>query len=362
MAVAQGDTAEAAALGRVRVLSARGAVQGAGVLVMPGVVLTCAHVVAAAIGQGQGQGQGQGRAAAMPTGSVLIDVPGDPDGTAGEASVVPDGWFPGPLSGGSGGDLAVLHTAWAPSDGTAPARVGPCGEPDRREAAVYGFPAGAPDGVWSGARLVGRGGPHRDWIQLEGTGTVGIGIGRGFSGAGVWDPVARRVVGMVTAAYSDARAKTAWMLPLETAARMWPGLVTALGDAPEAADPDPALLPATPTMAPRDQSPPRAPLPPPSDRDQFALADALLNIPQIEDDGGAALRGLLPPRIRRSVRSHPRPRLQLFFLVQACAEHPDGRRSLVEAVRLLDDESRPARAALELIDKLWPTARGNEWS
>jgi Effector-associated domain 2/Trypsin-like peptidase domain len=331
MTMTKGDTAEAAASGRVRVLSAHRIVQGAGILVMPGVVLTCAHVVAAATGQGRADPE------AVPAEHVLVDVPGCPGAGPGEAAVVPGGWFPGPLAGGTGGDLAVLRTAWSPPGRTAAARVGPCGEPDRREVNVYGHPAGAPDGLWSRARLVGRGGPHREWIQMEGIGGTGPRVGHGFSGAGVWDPVARRVVGMVTAAYSDEPARTAWMLPLEAAARMWPGLDAAL-------DP-PARGEAWGS--------------PPSDRDQFALADALLSVPQIEDDGGAALRGLLPSRIRRSVRTHPRPRLQLFFLVQACAQHLDGRQALVDAVRLLDDGSQPAGAALELFGKLWPAGPGH---
>ncbi|MFD9193353.1 trypsin-like peptidase domain-containing protein [Streptomyces phaeochromogenes] len=312
---------------------------GAGVLVFPGVVLTCAHVVASAVGQRQGQDRGH--TDGVPVDSVLVDIPGDPAGTAGEATVVPDGWFPGPLSGGSDGDLAILRTAWTPPGGAAVARIGPCGEPDRREVNMYGFPSGASDGVWSRARLVGRGGTHRDWIQLEGIGAAGIRIARGFSGAGVWDPVARRVVGMVTAAYTDPQTKVAWMLPFEAAAHMWPRLAE-------------VLEPPAPAQGSARKSGQRS-LPPPSDRDQFALADALLNVPLIEDDGGAALRGLLPPRIRRAVRTHVRPRLQLFFLVQACAQHPDGRQALVESLRLLDDESQPARAALELFETHWPT-------
>ncbi|MEV7384750.1 MULTISPECIES: effector-associated domain 2-containing protein [unclassified Streptomyces] len=330
MTVLKGDTAERPALGRLRILSQRGVVNGAGILVLPGVVLTCAHVVASAVGQNRG------RPDVVPAEPVLVDAPGRPGGAAGEATVVPESWSPGPLAGGSGGDLAVLRTDWSPPEGTVTAQLGPCGEPDRREVAIYGFPAGAPDGLWSRARLVDHGGPHPDWIQLEGIGTAGTQVSRGFSGAGVWDPAARRVVGMVTAAYTDREAQVAWMLPLEAAARMWPGLAPALGTS----------------------VPPPWPPEPPSDRDQFALADALLNVPQIEDDDGAALRGLLPPGIRRAIRTHARPRLQVFFLVQACAEHPDGRDCLIEAVRLLDDASRPARAALELFEELWPVAPG----
>lgn len=319
-----GDGTGASASGRVRVLSTREVVHGAGVLVAPGTVLTCAHVVASAV-----------EAAEPGQRPVLVDLPGRPDAGAGEAVVVPGGWFPGPLAGGSDGDLAVLRTDWTPPADVLPARLGPCGEPDRREVGVYGHPAGAPAGLWSYARLTGRGGPYRDWIQLEGIGTTGVPVGPGFSGAGVWDPAAGRVVGLVTAAYTDRRAKVAWMLPLEAAARLWPALAPALG-------------------------PPRPPAPsglpePPSDRDQFALADALLNVPQIEDDGAAALRRLLPVPIRRTIRTSPRPRLQLYYVVQACADHRDGRQALIDALRLLDDESEPARAALELFDELWPT-------
>ncbi|MFP3988650.1 trypsin-like peptidase domain-containing protein [Streptomyces sp. E11-3] len=338
--VAKGDPTEAPALGRVRILSPHGVVLGAGIRVAPDVVLTCAHVVASAVSPGQGHPE------VVPTRPVLVDMPGHPDVSAGEAFVLSGGWFPGPLAGGSGGDLAVLHTTWSPPGTTATARLGPCGEPDRREVNVYGHPKGAPAGLWTRAGVVGHGGPHRDWIQLEGIGS-GVRVTRGFSGAGVWDPAARRVVGMVTAAYTDQQAKAAWMLPLEAAARMWPGLAPMLGT--------PVLeSPVSPlSFAERWSSPP-------SDRNQFALADALLNVPQIEDDGAAALRGLLPPRIRRAIRTHNRPRLQLFFLIRACAEHPDGRQALVESLRLLDNESQPARAALELLDKLWPTVAEGE--
>ncbi|MER5212383.1 trypsin-like peptidase domain-containing protein [Streptomyces sp. NPDC002838] len=335
--------------------------RGAGILVMPGVVLTCAHVVASAAGAAGNQ------AVALPERAVLVDVPGRPDIEAGEASVVPDGWFPGPLAGGSGGDLAVLRTAWSPPHDVVPAPLGSCGEPDRREVSVYGHPAGAPDGLVSTARLVGRGGPHRDWVQMEGLGTVGAWVGHGFSGAGVWDPAGLRVVGMVTAAYTDRQAKVAWMLPLEAAAQMWPTLYPMLEHpaVPTPTGPERTGPPTGATLRPAEpHGPPipRQPAGPPSDRDQFALAEALLNVAQVEDDGAAALRRLLPAPIRRAIRTHPRPRLQLFYVVQACADHRDGRQALLDALRLLDDESEPARAALGLIAKLWPTGPEGETS
>ncbi|MGW5676664.1 effector-associated domain 2-containing protein [Streptomyces sp. NPDC003860] len=328
MAVDEGERA-----GRLRVLSAGGGVLGAGILVGSGTVLTCAHVVSA-----------DGSHGAEAERSLRVDAPGGPRVPSGAAHVVPGGWFPGPLAGGAGGDLAVLRTDWAPPDGLAPARLGPCGEPDRREVQVYGHPAGAVDGLWAQVRLAGRGGPHREWVQLEGSQAHGARIEHGFSGAGVWDPVARRVIGMVTAAYTDRQAKVAWMLPIEAAARLWPDL------APLLAPPD--GIAGAPHPAQRTAH--RARLP--SDRDQFALADALLRVPQVEEDGAAALRRLLPPRIRGAIRTSSRPRLQVFYLVQGCVDHRDGRRALVDALRLLDDASAPAQCALELFDELWPAA------
>ncbi|MEI5102283.1 trypsin-like peptidase domain-containing protein [Streptomyces sp. PmtG] len=344
--MAEGDGQSTPAAGRVRVLTPTGALRGAGILVMPGLVLTCAHVVAGALRVRAGLDP--------PAGAVRLDVGGRPDAARGEATVVPGGWFPGPLDGVPGGDLAVLTTGWRPPDDIGCAPLGPCGAPDQREVSVYGHPARAPDGLWSRAGLVGRGGPHRDWVQLEGLGSATAWIEPGFSGAGVWDPATGRVVGMLTAALGDKGVKAAWMLPMEAAARLWPPLAPSVrdgrprGPAPGARGPEAARDIPVPAPAP------------PTDRQQFALADALLKVPQIEDDGGATLRRLLPAPLRHGVRDHPRPRLQLFYLVQACVEHREGRESLVAALRLLDDASRPARAALALFDEVWPEAPGGD--
>lgn len=332
-AVAMGEPEVASASGRVRVLSPRGAVQGAGVLLTPGLVMTCAHVVASAVGTGAASDR-------FPPGPVRLDSAGSP-GT-GEATVLRDGWFPGPLAGGAGADLALLHAEWSPPDHVLPARLARCGEADGRTVQVYGHPSGAPDGIWSEARLVGRGGPHARWIQLEGPGSTGVWIGPGYSGAGVWDPGTQGVVGVVTAAYSDSRAKVAWMLPVEEAAQLWPPLVPLL-DPPQPAPGRPV---------------PMAVVEPPSDRNQFALADALLAVPQIAEDGAATLRRLLPPRIRHSIPDQRRPRLRVFYLVQACADHADGRSHLLDALTAIDDSSEPAKAAFRLFDALWPTSPG----
>ncbi|MGW6454975.1 effector-associated domain 2-containing protein [Streptomyces sp. NPDC055078] len=352
-----GELRPAAGTGRLRVLSARGTVHGAGVLVTPTMVLTCAHVVASATGAGAGGRNGPPPDA--PAGPVYLaaEGPGVATGAGGatsaggatgaggatdtspaEATVVAGGWFPGPYAGGASGDLAVLVTA--PLAGT-PARLGRCGEPDRREVSVYGHPEPVPDGLWATARLVGRGGPHHEWVQLEGAGTTGARIEPGFSGAGVWDPAAGRIIGLITAAYNERDTRIAWMLPTEAIARLWPGLHELCPDAGAPA--------ASPT-------PPPAQLP--SDAAQFAIADALLRVPRVEDDGAATLRRLLPAVIRHSVRDSVTPRLQTFYVVRACVDHRQGRRALADALRLIDDASEPARAALGLLDRVWPADPG----
>ncbi|GGV26435.1 trypsin-like peptidase domain-containing protein [Streptomyces spectabilis] len=330
--MAEGDGQSTPAAGRVRVLTPTGALRGAGIIVAPGSVLTCAHVVAGALRQ-------DGPTA--PVGAVGLDVGGHPDRARGEASVAADGWFPGPLDGARGGDLAVLTTTWRPPPGVGFARLGPCGDPDRREVHVYGHPARAPDGLWSRASLVGRGGPHRDWVQLDGLDSATAWIEPGFSGAGVWDPATGRVVGMVTAALGDRGTRAAWMLPMEAAARLWPALAPAVtGHAPPGAAPSAAK--------------------PPTDHQQFALADALLRVSLVEEDRAATLLRLLPAHIRHGVRDHPRARLQVFYVVQACVDHRDGRAALVAALRMLDESSEAAGAALALFDEVWPQGPGGD--
>ncbi|MFI1014398.1 trypsin-like peptidase domain-containing protein [Streptomyces sp. NPDC020965] len=416
-------------------LTAGGGVLGAGVYVAPGHVLTCAHVVAAALGAAGGR-----TPAAPPPGAVFLGAPGSPDAAPVKAVVVDGGWFPGPLDGGRSVDLAVLRFSGPPPGGVVPAVLAASGEPDGRELSVYGHPVAAPAGIWSVVRAVGWGGPHHEWVQLAGTGPTGAGIERGFSGAGVWDPVARGIVGLVTAAYRERGAKVAWMLPLEVAGGLWAPLAGLLAAGPtdgatartagagtptraatieatvgagaepltrasepatieaaaigagaepptraaatavgaeavaepptgaavtEAGAPTTRTTPAAPTTeAPTTAATPAAPTTgaaePPSDTDQFAIADALLRIAAVEDDSAATLRRLLPPAIRHNVRTHPRARLQTYYLVQACADHRQGREALTEALRLVDDSSEPARAALALLDRVWPLATGGD--
>ncbi|MET9680897.1 S1 family peptidase, partial [Streptomyces coeruleorubidus] len=158
----------------------RGRVAGAGFLVAPGTVLTCAHVV----------GDGEGLTV------TFTERPGSPPVPA---RVAAHGGWTG--AGTDVGDLAVLEldrempiapAALAPVDaahGRAP-----------RKLVVYGFPAGFDEGTLAEYRVTAPQLIKREWIQLEAWHPGGQPLAPGFSGAAVTLADTGEVVGMVTAA------------------------------------------------------------------------------------------------------------------------------------------------------------------
>lgn len=317
--------------GQVRVLSADGTLWGAGVLVAPkdsttagAHVLTCAHVVEAAVDGTSG-------------GRLLVDLPGRE--WSASAHPVPAAWSPPPpLDGPAPGvsltdrcDFAVLALdAGHPPlpRGCGPLSLAPDPVPPGHRVSIIGYPRDAPAGLIATARLAGAGGPCPEWVQLDGMRTTGAVVQRGFSGAAVWDPDGSRVVGIVTAAHTDRSTKVAWMLPADVAIRLWPPLSGA------------ARPPAPRTCTP------------PSVEKQYELADALLDVPQIGYDSGRALRDALPARVRRGIRDHPWPRQQLHAVVQACTDHREGCPALRAALLTLGGDSESALEALGILDRM----------
>ncbi|MCX4987872.1 MULTISPECIES: trypsin-like peptidase domain-containing protein [unclassified Streptomyces] len=312
----------------MRVLSKDGALWGAGVLVTLGEmgahVLTCAHVVMDAMGNPS-------------SGSLVVDLPGR-DWFA-HASPVPDAWSPvPPLAHTEAGTATADHADFAVlaldaghprlPGGCGPLPLAACGPPDDRRVAVIGYPQGAPAGLIATARLAGTGGPCPDWVQLDGLRATGGTVTHGFSGAAVWDPVSARVIGLVTAAYTDRAARVAWMLPTESAVRIWPPLTAAV-------------------RRPRPR-----PHTPPSVDELYELADALLDVPQIAHDSGRLLRESLPPAIRHNIRDNPWPRQQLLAVVQACTDHRDGCCALRGATLQLGGESVSVALAVGILDRI----------
>ena len=200
----------------VRVLDRAGDPVGAGFLIGPDQVATCAHVVAAALG-------GDPYATAAPSASVGLDFPlfrhegtNRPAATCAEV----ERWLP--IADDGSGDIAVLRLHDPVPDG---ARMPPLRRMDRlwgHPFRVLGFPPGLADGVWATGRIRGEQGTR--WFQLQAT--VGDQpIVEGFSGAPVWDDETGAVVGMAVATDATGATTTAYLIPIDQVLGIDPALL-----------------------------------------------------------------------------------------------------------------------------------------
>lgn len=196
----------------VRVRDEMGEVVGAGFLVGPGEVLTCAHVVGRALGQPDG-GSGVGLQS-----RVVVDFPLVAPGQECAAEVV--AWYPPRLD--DTGDVAVLRlTAGLPS-GARPARLTVALDVWDHPFRAFGFPSGHDGGVWACGRLLGL--QATGWVQLDDDRDSGFPVGPGFSGGPVWDSELGAVVGMMVAVEARASMRTAYLVPTRVLVQCWPVL------------------------------------------------------------------------------------------------------------------------------------------
>jgi len=179
-----------------------GEVVGAGFLVTPGTVLTCAHV-------------------ALDRGPLTVSFPQRPGSPAVPARVVAHGdWAGGPTDPG---DLAVLELT--EDIGIAPAALAPAaGAHGDRKLVAYGFPAGYDEGQLAEYRTTGPVYVSGEWIQLEAWSGHGQPLVAGFSGAAVVLVETGEVVGMVTAAAGAKGVLSGRMMPTDVMRRHWSGL------------------------------------------------------------------------------------------------------------------------------------------
>ncbi|MEW2246151.1 trypsin-like peptidase domain-containing protein [Streptomyces sp. NPDC006975] len=176
---------------------------GAGFLVSPRHVLTCAHVVRCA-----------------DTDPVTVAFPNSrPLGELPAAVTVRGGWRGGPADPG---DLAVLELT--EDVALAPARFAPPGaEHGARELVAYGFPRGYDEGMLASYRALPGPRISDEWVQLEALTGHGQPLAAGFSGAAV-TLADGSVVGMVAAVAGGRDVRVGRMLPTDVMARHWPGL------------------------------------------------------------------------------------------------------------------------------------------
>ncbi len=193
----------------VRIHTADGHVVGAGFLVGERHILTCAHVVAGALGLADDILE-------KPQAQVTFDVPRVAPRRLLTARVVL--WRPQRTDGGD--DIAGLELLDDPPKGAQAAPLAQVEDLWEHSFRAFGFPRGQDAGVWATGRLLGR--QVTNWVQIEDTKETGFAVEPGFSGTPVWDPQVEAVVGMVVAAEKRMNLKTAFAIPIDVLTRSWP--------------------------------------------------------------------------------------------------------------------------------------------
>jgi Trypsin-like peptidase domain/AAA-like domain len=168
---------------------------GAGFLIGDRQVLTCAHVVSAALRLPE-------KTPEMPADEVSLDFPLAAANKSLTAKVTR--WKPDQ-------DIAWLELTSAPPQEVTPVSILPATNLWGHFFRAFGFPMGHPDGVWASGVL--RGLTGRDWIQIEDIKGQGICVQPGFSGCLVWDENLDSVVGMVVAADRKMENRVAFAIP-----------------------------------------------------------------------------------------------------------------------------------------------------
>ncbi|MFB8348735.1 nSTAND1 domain-containing NTPase [Streptomyces niveus] len=190
---------EALAAAVVRVKGPDGEPAGAGFIVAPRTVLTCAHVVNDALDRPRDEEVAVGT-------RVLVDLPFAEGGGVAEV----ERWVP--VRADQTGDIAVLRLS-AAIPGARPVNMADTEQVWGHDVRVPGFPRRSPGGVWHHGRL--RGGTAEGWVQLSQADPHGIPVEEGFSGSPVWDEQLRAVAGMVVVIQPGGVRQT-FLIPTRT--------------------------------------------------------------------------------------------------------------------------------------------------
>ncbi|WP_326809975.1 trypsin-like peptidase domain-containing protein [Streptomyces scopuliridis] len=190
---------EALAAAVVRVKGPGGELAGAGFLVAPELVLTCAHVVNDALDRPREDEVAAGT-------EVFVDLPFAEGGSAAEV----ERWVP--VRSDQTGDIAVLRLR-AAIPGTRPLNMADTERVWGHDVRVPGFPRRSPGGVWHYGRL--RGGTAEGWVQLSQADPHGVPVEEGFSGSPVWDEQLRAVAGMVVV-IQPGGVRQSFLIPTRT--------------------------------------------------------------------------------------------------------------------------------------------------
>lgn len=196
----------------VRVKGQSGEPVGAAFFVAPDLVLTCAHVVAYALGH-----PGLQKVAART--SVTLDVPlvAELKGKTWTAEVehfVPE-------RDDESGDIAVLRLKDA-IPGTRPIPMVEPGTAWDHAVGVVGFTGAHPGGLWSRGRPSGTN--EQGWRQFSRLNNEEPRVTKGFSGSPVWDSQLGAAIGLIVVTQNDHEAQQTFMIRTSTLSKELPQL------------------------------------------------------------------------------------------------------------------------------------------
>ena len=203
--------------GLARFLSPTGEVVGAGFLVSERHIVTCAHVVSAALGPEAEE------TVMAPTEPVALDWPLVASNQEATAKIVK--WYPArnDVRTGDLDDIAVLVLT---DEYPLPREVEPLPIVVLEETAYFdrsvrmcGFAKDAGD--WVEGKLQGRIGTG--WVQVD-QGPGQLKVAAGFSGAAVWDKQEDVVVGMIATINDRDDVRSGFMIPADSLVCAWPEL------------------------------------------------------------------------------------------------------------------------------------------
>ena len=194
-----------------RIYHANGAVVGMGFLVSDRYLLTCAHVVAAALGIAENTQE-------QPTGTIELDFPLIARGQKVKSKVV----FWQPVNSSlSVEDIAGLELEVEDSlPKIQPVYLVDAEDYWQHPIRILGFPKGYDMGIWATGTLRDR--TAYNWVQIDAVATQDRPVEQGFSGAPIWDESLQGVVGMAVAAEKRrADVTAAFMIPTSILRGAW---------------------------------------------------------------------------------------------------------------------------------------------
>jgi len=191
----------------VRIYSADGTIVGAGFLVTDRHILTCAHVVADALGLPPGSPD-------APQGELNLDFPLIAPSQILTATVAH--WRPP-------ADVAGLEVTGEQPAKAKAARLVTAHDWWEHPFRAFGFPKGYDDGIWASGLLRGR--QANGWVQIEDVKQTGYFVQPGFSGGPVWDEELDGVAGMTVAADTGEGIQAAFIIPTDVLIETWPALI-----------------------------------------------------------------------------------------------------------------------------------------